>query len=140
MALRNLFFKRSFQMVARGLDDEAPAVQKAALEALKELHFPHAFDPLTRIFRENDSMRVKEVALESVGRIASLEAGEFLIEVLRYESPPLRELARRLLSQFDNTDILPILVKYLELESGPQREVWSEIVQRVRARGGFQHH
>ncbi len=136
-ALRNLYFKRSFQMIARGLVDEVAEVRKAALEALAALHFPHAFDPLTRIFREHEDLRVKEVALESIGRIASLEAGEFLIEVLRYEAPALREVARRLLAQFDNADILPILQKHMELETGPRREQWSEIVQRVRSRGSY---
>ena len=136
-ALRTLYFKRCFHMISRGLSDEAPQVQQAALEALAALHFPHAFDPLTRIFREHESPRVREVALESIGRIASLEAGEFLVEVLRYESQPLRDLAKRLLSQFDNTDILPILAKHLELESGPQREMWAEIVSRVRSRGSY---
>ncbi len=136
-ALRNLYFKRSFNMIAPGLVDPVPAVREAALEALKALHFPHAFDPLTRIFRESEDLRVKEVALESIGRIASLEAGEFLVEVLRYEAPALRELARRLLSQFDNADILPILTKHMELEEGPRRETWNEIVQKVRARGSW---
>jgi hypothetical protein len=136
-ALRNLYFKRSFQMIQRGLSDSAPEVQKGALEALGALHFPHAFDPLTRIFREHEEPRIKEVALESIGRIASLEAGEFLIEVLRYEAPALREVARRLLSQFDNADILPILQKHMELESGPRREMWGEIVSKVRGRGSY---
>ena len=136
-ALRNLYFKRSFQMISRGLADPIIAVQKAALEALAALHFPHAFDPLTRIFREHDDTKVKEIALESIGRIASLEAGEFLIEVLRYEAPALREVARRLLSQFDNPDILPILTKHMELEEGAQRESWNDLVQKVKARGSY---
>ncbi len=136
-ALRNLYFKRSFQMIARGLVDEVADVRKAALEALSALHFPHAFDPLTRIFREHEDPGVKEVALESIGRIASLEAGEFLIEVLRYEAPALREVARRLLAQFDNADIVPILQKHMELETGARREQWNELVQKVRARGSY---
>jgi HEAT repeat protein len=136
-ALRNLYFKRSFQMIARGLVDEVADVRKAALEALSALHFPHAFDPLTRIFREHEDQNVKEVALESIGRIASLEAGEFLIEVLRYEAPALREVARRLLAQFDNADIVPILQKHMELETGARREQWNELVQKVRARGSY---
>ena len=74
-------------------------MRQAALEALKALHFPHAFDPLTRIFREHDDPTVKEVALESIARIGSLEAGEFLVEVLRYEAEPLRQVARRQLAR-----------------------------------------
>jgi HEAT repeat protein len=133
-ALRSLYFKRTFLMVARGLRDEAPPVQKAALEALQSLHFPHAFDPLTRIFREHDDGAVKECALRSIGRIASLEAGEFLLEVLRYEAEPLRHVARSLLIQFDNPDIVPILRKHLEVESGPARASLEQIVQAVGAR------
>lgn len=137
-ALKHLFFKRTFAMIQRGLRDEVPAVRQAALEALKALHFPHAFDPLTRIFREHEEAAVKEVALESIARIGSLEAGEFLVEVLRYEAEPLRQAARRQLAAFDNPDIFPILRKHLELEaSGPARQALEQIVraagQRVSA-------
>ena len=134
-ALRHLFFKRTFNMIQRGLRDEAPPVRQAALEALKALHFPHAFDPLTRIFREHDEANVKEVALESIARIGSLEAGEFLVEVLRYEAEPLRQVARRQLAAFDNPDIFPILRKHLELEtSGPARQALEQIVRAAGAR------
>jgi hypothetical protein len=134
-ALRHLFFKRTFNMIQRGLRDEVPAVRQAALEALKALHFPHAFDPLTRIFREHDDPTVKEVALESIARIGSLEAGEFLVEVLRYEAEPLRQVARRQLAAFDNPDIFPILRKHLELEtSGPARQALEQIVRAAGSR------
>lgn len=136
-ALKHLFFKRTFDMIQRGLRDDVGAVRQAALEALKALHFPHAFDPLTRIFREFDDATVKEVALESIGRIASLEAGEFLVEVLRYEAEPLRQVARRMLAAFDNPDIFPILRKHLELEAnGPARQALEQIVRAVGARAG----
>jgi HEAT repeat protein len=133
-ALKHLYFKRTFLLVHRGLKDDAKAVREAALEAMAALHFPHAFDPLTRIYREQDDMRVKEVALESIGRIASLEAGEFLVEVLRYEADPLRDVARRLLAQFDNPDILPILRKHYELESGAARAALEQIVRALGVR------
>jgi hypothetical protein len=134
-ALRHLFFKRTFTMIQRGLRDDVREVRQAALEALKALHFPHAFDPLTRIFREHDDATVKEVALESIARIGSLEAGEFLVEVLRYESEPLRQVARRQLAAFDNPDIFPILRKHLELEtSGPARQALEQIVRAAGAR------
>jgi hypothetical protein len=109
-------------------------VREGALEAMTALHFPHAFDPLTRIFREHDEAKVKEVALRSIGRIASLEAGEFLVEVLRYEAEPLRGVARELLAQFDNPDVLPILKKHLELESGQARQSLEQIVRALGVR------
>ncbi len=133
-ALGHLFFKRSFQLINRGLRDEAEPVRQAALESMAMLHFPHSFDPLVRIFREHEDPHVKEVSLESLGRIASLEAGEFLLEVLRYEADGLRNVARRLLAQFDNPDILPILRKHLELESGPSRVSLEQIVRSLQVR------
>jgi hypothetical protein len=130
-ALRHLYFKRTFQLVGRALRDEAIEVRQAALETLSQLVFPHAFDPLTRIFREHEEPRVRETALRSIGRMASLEAGEFLIEVLRYESEPYRELARSLLIQFDNPDIHPLLKRQLEMESGASRQALEQILRAV---------
>jgi hypothetical protein len=133
-ALKHLYFKRTFQLINKGLRDESRKVREGALEAMTALHFPHAFDPLTRIFREHDEAKVKEVALRSIGRIASLEAGEFLVEVLRYEAEPLRGVARELLAQFDNPDVLPILKKHLELESGQARQSLEQIVRALGVR------
>jgi hypothetical protein len=132
--LKHLYFKRTFLMVNRGLKDESAAVRHAALEALAAFHFPHAFDPLTRLFRDHEDTQVKQIALECIGRIASLEAGEFLLEVLRYEAEPLSDVARRLLSSFDNPDIFPILKKHLEVESGPSRQALDQIVRSFAAR------
>jgi hypothetical protein len=133
-ALKHLYFKRTFQLINKGLRDGSKKVRDGALEAMAALHFPHAFDPLTRIFREHDDVKVKEMALRSLGRIASLEAGEFLVEVLRYEAEPLRGVARELLAQFDNPDVLPILRKHLELESGPARQALEQIVRALGVR------
>src|SRR5581483_2620840 len=109
-ATHRLFFKRTYELIKRGLKDPSATVADSALEAMAHLNFPHAFDPLIRIFRESEDARIRE---------AALEAGEFLIEVLRYETDPLREHARRLLAKFENPDVLPILRKHLELENGP---------------------
>ena len=133
-ASRHLYFKRTFSLVVRGLRDEAGEVREAALEAVAALRFPHAFDPLTRIFRDHDDPRVKATALETLGAIATLEAGEFLIEVLRYEHDPLRDVAMRLLAHFDNPDIFPILRKHLELENGPSRPLLEQILRSAPGR------
>jgi len=133
-ALKHLYFKRTFALIARGLRDDSKEVREASLEAVAALHFPHAFDPLTRIYREHEDLRVKTTALESLGAIASLEAGEFLIEVLRYEVDPLRDVARRLLAKFDNPDIFPILRKHLELESGTARALLEQILRGAPSR------
>lgn len=133
-ACRNLFFKRTFQLIGRGLRDPEREVQDAALEAVESVHFPHAFDPLARIFRDHAESRVKVAALTSIGRIATLQAGEFLIEVLRYEEGPLRDVARRLLANFDNPEIFPIVKRYLEVESGPARSDLLGVLRGVPGR------
>jgi HEAT repeat protein len=134
-ALRYLFYKRSFSLLARGLADRDAAVREAAVEAMRGLHFPHAFDPLTRIYREHRDERVKAVALESIGRIGTLEAGELLVGVLRQEGGALRDVARRALSLFDDPEVVPILRQQLELEANPEvRRLIEDILGRLRRR------
>lgn len=127
-ALKQLFFKRTFLLIQRGLEDENPEVREAALEAVAALHFPAAFDRLSRIFRESEDQRVRRTALESIGRIPTVEAGEFLLEVMRHEAQPLGELAQRLLARCDVPEIFPILRRQMELETGPMRAQLEQIL------------
>ena len=133
-ALRFLFFKRSFVLIRRGLADPDPIVRDAAIEALRGLHFPHAFNPLARIYREADDARVQSTALESIGKIQSVEAGEFLLMVLRQEEGELREVSRRALAGFDNSDVLPIVRQYAQIETNAGlREVLDDLLRTARA-------
>ena len=110
-------------------------MREAAVEALRGLHFAHAFHPLVRIYREHPDERVKAVALESIGRIGSIEAGEMLIGVLRQETGLLRDVARRGLSLFDDNEIVPILRQHLDLESNPEvKKLIEDILVRLRRR------
>jgi HEAT repeat protein len=134
-ALRHLYFKRSFGLLGRGLTDRDNAVREAAVEALRGLYFPHAFHPLVRIYREHPDERVKAVALESIGRIGSIEAGEMLIAVLRQETGTLRDVARRGLALFDDTEVVPILRQQLDLEPNPDvKKIIEDILARLRRR------
>jgi hypothetical protein len=131
-ALRFLYFKRSFVIVRKALGDPDAQVREAALVAIGGLHFPHAFNPLARIYREAQAPRVKTAALESIGKIQTVEAGEFLISVLRQEDGPLRDAARGALASLDNADILPILRQHHEIEGNPRvREVLGELLRRA---------
>jgi hypothetical protein len=130
-ALRFLFFKRSFVIVRRALADPDAQVREAALTAIEGLHVPHAFNPLARIYRESNDPRVRSTALVSIGKIQTVEAGEFLVMVLRQESGNLREAARVALAQMDNADVLPILRQHHEIETNPQvRETLGELLRR----------
>ena len=133
-ALRFLFFKRSFVLIRRGLQDPEPGVRDAAIEALRGLHFPHAFNPLARIYREADDPRVQAVALESIGKIQSIEAGEFLLMVLRQEEGGLRDVAKRAIGSLDNADVVPIMRQYYQIETNREvREALEELLKLARA-------
>jgi hypothetical protein len=130
-ALRFLYFKRSFVIVRKALADPDNQVREAALVAIGGLHFPHAFNPLARIYRESNDPNVRSYALQSIGKIQTVEAGEFLVMVLRQESGNLREAARVALAQMDNADVLPILRQHHEIETNPQvRDTLGELLRR----------
>ncbi len=130
-ALRFLYFKRSFVIVRKALADPDAQVREAALVAIGGLHFPHAFNPLARIYRESNDPRVRTSALQSIGKIQTVEAGEFLVMVLRQETGNLREAAYQSLAQMDNADVLPILRQHHEIETNPQvRETLGELLRR----------
>ncbi len=131
-ALRFLYFKRSFVIVRKALNDGDAQVREAALVAIAGLHFPHAFNPLARIYRESNDARVRGAALQSIGKIQTVEAGEFLVMVLRQETGNLRDVAHTALSQMDNADVLPILRQHHEIETNPQvRESLGELLRRA---------
>lgn len=130
-ALRYLYFKRSFVIVRRALADADAQVREAAITAIEGLHFPHAFNPLARIYRESNDPRVRSAALVSIGKIQTVEAGEFLVMVLRQEAGALRQAAYDALAHMDNADVLPILRQHHEIEMNPQvRETIGELLRR----------
>ena len=130
-ALRYLYFKRSFVIVRKALADPDAQVREAALVAISGLHFPHAFNPLARIYRESTDPRVRASALQSIGKIQTVEAGEFLVMVLRQEVGPLREAAHAALALMDNADVIPILRQHHEIETNAAvRETLGELLRR----------
>jgi HEAT repeat protein len=130
-ALRFLYFKRSFVIVRKALVDPDAQVREAALVAIGGLHFPHAFNPLARIYRESNDARVRGASLQSIGKIQTVEAGEFLVMVLRQESGNLREAAYTALAMMDNADVIPILRQHHEIETNPQvRDTLGELLRR----------
>jgi HEAT repeat protein len=130
-ALRFLYFKRSFVIVRKALADSDAQVREAALTAIGGLHFPHAFNPLARIYRESNNPHVRVASLQSIGKIQTVEAGEFLVMVLRQETGDLRNAAYDSLRQIDNADVLPILRQHHEIETNPQvRDTLGELLRQ----------
>ncbi len=131
-ATRQLFFKRSFVVIMRGLRDEVEVVRREALEAVSTLHFGHAFDPLQRIYRSSADPQVRAKALTSISKIPSLEAAELLVDVLRQGDPEERVLARDLLVRVDHPEVDGLLRRAEALETGAVRDALRRIL-RVRA-------
>jgi HEAT repeats len=129
-ALRYLYFKRSFVLVQKALNDENTNVHDSALTAISGLHFPHAFKPLARLYKETGEFRVKRACLDSIGKIASVEAAELLVEVLRSDDTQLRDAAFSALRSVDNSDALPILRQQAEVEQNA--EVRERILSLLR--------
>ena len=132
-AVRSLFFKRSFVLVMRGLRDDDASVRREALEAVGALHFGHAFDPLQRIFRNSPDPVVRRKALESIGRIPSLEAAEMLIDALRQGDPEERNVAQTLLVRHDHQDVDNLLRRAAAAETGAIQEA----IQKVLHQRGY---
>lgn len=128
-AARQLFFKRSFVLVMRGLEDESESVKRQALEAVGQLHFGHAFDPLQRIYRNSSDPEVRRRALGAIGKIASLEAAEMLIDVLRQGDPAEREAARVLLAQADHPEVSTLLRRAQSAETGAVRTTIDRVLR-----------
>jgi hypothetical protein len=131
-----VYCKRSFGLVRRGLDDPAPVVQDEALRALRGLRFRDGFDPLTQIFRQHADERVRVAALETIADIGSFEAGLFLLDVLRHETGVLRATAEARLISFAGDDITTIVRQYLDRETGQGRETLQTILRALTATAG----
>jgi HEAT repeat protein len=128
-AVRQLFFKRSFVLVIKALADPDKGVRREALAAVSALHFGHAFDPLSRIFREASDPDVRRAALTSIGKISSIQAAELLIDVLRHGDRAERDIARELLVRADLSDVTPLLQRAAAAESGAARVEFDKVLR-----------
>jgi HEAT repeats len=131
-ASQNLYFKRSFNLVRKGLGD-TPEIKERAMEALGALHFPHAFEPISRIYREQENPRVRKTAIKSIGRISSEDAAEFLLEVFRYETGDLKRAAEEALRSSENRKLHELIEKQIVLETGEMKRSLQAISDAIRA-------
>ncbi len=133
----NLRFKRSFGLVAQALRDPMPEVRKAAANSVRRLIFPHAFEPLRRIFEARDlpdpeSARV--AAIHAIGRINTVEALDFLCDRLREGERPFVELASTAIRNLSNPDLLPYLRRQIEFVPAEHRAVLEDSAQHLEQR------
>jgi HEAT repeat protein len=125
--VRRVFNPRSFDLVRRGLADPSPVVVDAALRALRQLGFRDGFDAPARIFREASDERIQLAALEAVADTGTVEAGMFLLDVVRQSPGPLRAAAEARLGVFPGDELAPIVRQALEVESGEARETLERV-------------
>jgi hypothetical protein len=87
-ALQRLFFKRTFVTLRGALNDPDQGLRDHASSAMEALHFPEAFDPLSRVVRESTNPRARASAIAALAQIDTVEAAEFLLGVLAHGAPP----------------------------------------------------
>ncbi len=92
-ALSRFLYKRTFITLRAALGDGEPTVVHEAGRALEELRFPHAFDPLARIYRESQNKEVRASALRALAKIDTFEAAEMLLGVLQHDGDTDRAAA-----------------------------------------------
>jgi HEAT repeat protein len=136
-AMGSLRFKRSFALVGRALRDEVAAVREAAANATSRLIFPHAFEPLRRIFEARDlpdPERAHAAALRAIGKINTVEALECLCDRLREGNKQHVELALHALGELTNPELLPYLRHQIELVPAAYRAVLEDTTRRLERR------
>jgi len=133
----SLRFKRSFSLVAQALHDPAPAVRTAAANSVRKLIFPHAFEPLRRIFEARDlpdPEAARVAALHAIGKIGTVEALDFLCDRLREGEQPFCDLARHSISELSNPELLPYLRRQIEFVPAEQRAVLEDTAVHLEQR------
>ena len=112
--------------------DQDSTVQSQACRTVEALRFPHAFDPLARIYREHEDAAARTAALRAVARIDTMEAAEFLLNVFQHEGQVERRAATDALKKARGTMFLEVARGALP---GLSSEVRGSLQEVFHARG-----
>ncbi len=134
-ALSACWFKRTFITLRQGLTDPDPGVVEAAARAVEELHFPHGFDPLARIYRESGSPAARASALRAIAKIDSVEAAEMILGVIEHESPNDRAVVVETLKKSRRARFVDVARQEVGRMTGPAKAVVEELIAGGGARG-----
>lgn len=126
-----VYCRRSFGLVRKGIEDSSERVRDAAVGALRGLRFRDAFDDLSAIFKEAHDVRVRVAALEALADLASPEAGAILLEAVLRESGPVQATAEARLRSFNSDDLAPAIRQAIELEGGDAHPALKRIWESV---------
>ena len=84
-ALSRFLYKRTFITLRDALSDADATVVQESAKAIEDLRFPHAFDPLARIYREAQSPAIRASAVRALAHIDTLEAAELLLSIIEHD-------------------------------------------------------
>ena len=127
-AVSQVYCKRSFGLVRLGLQDSDEMVRQAALRALRALHFRDGLEPLSRIFRESADENIRLAALDAIADIGNLEAGHFILDVVRRERGLVRDRALLRLRSFPMSELAATVRHVAAIEAGPIRRALEELL------------
>jgi tetratricopeptide (TPR) repeat protein len=128
-ALARFMYKRTFITLRAGLSDPDNTVAEEAARAVEELRFPHAFDPLARIYRESPSARARAAALRALAKVDTVEAAEMLLGVIEHDGRDERAAAVEALKRARGTRFLDLARAQLPRLAGPAQGAVREVLQ-----------
>lgn len=128
-ALSRFLYKRTFITLRAGLADQDKAVSQESAKALEELRFPHAFDPLARIYREATSPNARISALRALAKIDTIEVAEMLLGVIEHDGREERTAVVEALKRGRGTKFADVAKSQLSHLAGPAQQAVREILQ-----------
>ena len=128
-ALSRFLYKRTFITLREALVDGDPTIVHEGAKALEELRFPHAFDPLARIYRESQSAPVRCSALRALSKIDTLEAAEMLLGVIQHDGAEERGAALDALKKARGLRFVDLARDQMKTLAGPARAAVRDVLQ-----------
>ncbi|HEY4015531.1 MAG TPA: HEAT repeat domain-containing protein [Polyangiaceae bacterium] len=128
-ALQTLSFKRSFVTVQAALRDRDPVIVESAARVVESLTFPHAVDPLSRIFRESPQPTVRLAAIRALARVDTPEAAEVVLGAIEHGAPADRRAALGALREGTGTALMDLARGALLRTTGDLRDALREAME-----------
>lgn len=123
--LKSFPYKRTFITLREALLDADPSLVNEAAKAIEEFRFTHAFDPLSRIYRESQNKNVRASALKALSKIDTIEAAEMLLGVLSHDGREERTAAVEALKKARG-------MKFIDIARGTFRDLSAPAQTSVR--------
>ncbi len=128
--------KEVFAIIDRALVGTGK-VREAGVVALRRMTFQPGLENLVRVFNSHEASDIKETALQSVAKVGTDEACEFLLDVYRSNTANLAQKARGLLEQYAQERMLSALERNKRQEPEKNTRAFiGSLVDRIRTQRG----